>query len=230
MKTPRSSDLAASRDECSVQDGSSVSTAHCKGVCTADDNVCTPATHGDFSSKDTTGPPPSTPVLLVSESDVDGRQVDRWGGKKGSGEVRREAENEACNQHCSGNRFHADWEEEVGGDVGRSEPVSGGIDEMWWEGGMEAGEGSIAENGSRVTFMLAFVVLFAALTGVLMGYDLSIIATVLDAIDTELHLCPPGAFTCFPKQLFVSMIAPGAIVGGLLAGLTADSLGRSSTA
>eukprot|EP00922_Rhytidocystis_sp_ex-Travisia-forbesii_P025979 GHVS01038081.1.p1 GENE.GHVS01038081.1~~GHVS01038081.1.p1 ORF type:complete len:583 (+),score=70.55 GHVS01038081.1:57-1805(+) len=63
------------------------------------------------------------------------------------------------------------------------------------------------------------------ITGLLMGFDLSIVATVLPGIVTYFDLCP-GQFTCFAKQLFVSILAPGAAVGGIIGGVAADACGR----
>lgn len=60
--------------------------------------------------------------------------------------------------------------------------------------------------------LLGFVVLFSALTGFLMGFDLSIVAVVLNPINDEFGLCRAKEFTCLKKEVFVAMIAPGALV------------------
>eukprot|EP00922_Rhytidocystis_sp_ex-Travisia-forbesii_P025961 GHVS01038061.1.p1 GENE.GHVS01038061.1~~GHVS01038061.1.p1 ORF type:complete len:811 (+),score=73.03 GHVS01038061.1:148-2433(+) len=88
--------------------------------------------------------------------------------------------------------------------------------------------GAPAEVVSECSIVLAFVVAFSALTGLLMGFDLSIVATVLPVIVRDFNLCS-GQFTCFAKQLFVSILAPGAAVGGLIGGLAADVCGRRFT-
>lgn len=71
-------------------------------------------------------------------------------------------------------------------------------------------------NGSSKGIpLLWIVVMFSAMTGFLMGFDLSIIAVVLIPIETEFKLCPGDAFTCFPRKLFVSIIGLGALVSVL---------------
>eukprot|EP00922_Rhytidocystis_sp_ex-Travisia-forbesii_P027330 GHVS01040057.1.p1 GENE.GHVS01040057.1~~GHVS01040057.1.p1 ORF type:complete len:886 (+),score=111.96 GHVS01040057.1:288-2660(+) len=66
------------------------------------------------------------------------------------------------------------------------------------------------------------------MTGLLMGYDLCVVAVVLDPIKHEFQLCGTR-FTCLSKQLFVSMVAPGAAVGSLTGGVMSDIFGRRLT-
>ena len=61
------------------------------------------------------------------------------------------------------------------------------------------------------SFALAYVAAFAALTGLLMGYDMCIVAVVLDPVDRHFNLCG-DKLSCGAKTLFVSILAPGAVV------------------
>lgn len=61
------------------------------------------------------------------------------------------------------------------------------------------------------TGMLVSVSIFAALTGLLMGYDMCIVAVVLDPVDRDFKLCGEN-LACGSKTLFVSILAPGAVV------------------
>lgn len=63
----------------------------------------------------------------------------------------------------------------------------------------------------RWSFMLMSVSAFAALTGLLMGYDMCVVAVVLDPVDQDFELCGPR-LSCPSKTLFVSILAPGAVV------------------
>lgn len=73
--------------------------------------------------------------------------------------------------------------------------------------------------------MLVSVSIFAALTGFLMGYDMCIVAVVLDPVDKDFHLCGSN-LSCSAKTLFVSILAPGAVIGSIMGGFIADKLGR----
>ncbi|CEM35291.1 unnamed protein product [Vitrella brassicaformis CCMP3155] len=73
--------------------------------------------------------------------------------------------------------------------------------------------------------LLYFVVGFTALTGLLLGYDLSVVAIILEPVRLEFNLCG-GAFSCFEKQLMVALPAPGAVVGALFAGSLAKDMSR----
>lgn len=73
-------------------------------------------------------------------------------------------------------------------------------------------QNTLSRSPASVSSLLGFVVLFSAITGFMMGFDLSIIAIVLAPINDEFVLCSPKEFTCFRKDLFVAMIAPGALV------------------
>lgn len=78
---------------------------------------------------------------------------------------------------------------------------------------------------SKITPWLIFVVIFASMTGLLMGYDLAVIAVVLKPVTEYFNICD-GADMCRLKELFVAMIAPGALVGSALGGFLADTFGR----
>ncbi|EPR64465.1 sugar transporter ST2 [Toxoplasma gondii RUB] len=86
-------------------------------------------------------------------------------------------------------------------------------------------------NGEDVTTKTAFtpmiylVVSFTSLTGLLMGYDLCVVAVVLSEIQRHFNLCG-GAFSCMAKSMFVSVLAPGAAVGSVLGGWMSDRVGR----
>ncbi|XP_026192317.1 inositol transporter 4 [Cyclospora cayetanensis] len=75
------------------------------------------------------------------------------------------------------------------------------------------------------SFILLSVSGFAALTGLLMGYDMCIVAVVLDPVSQDFNLCG-SADTCNAKTLFVSVLAPGAMLGSVLGGIVADRYGR----
>uniref|UniRef100_A0A0G4FFP0 Major facilitator superfamily (MFS) profile domain-containing protein n=1 Tax=Chromera velia CCMP2878 TaxID=1169474 RepID=A0A0G4FFP0_9ALVE len=85
-------------------------------------------------------------------------------------------------------------------------------------GGEEGGK-------SKLTSTLLMVVVFATLTGLLMGYDLCVIAVILEPVKKDFRLCGT-AFTCFDKEMVVSLIAPGAVVGSFAGGCMTDKLGR----
>ena len=82
-------------------------------------------------------------------------------------------------------------------------------------------------------------VVIISLSGLLTGYDLCVISSVLTPVQRELQLCPECAgdwsdaalarCTCAAKQLAVSSCHVGAMVGSLAGGLLADRLGRRVT-
>ncbi|CEM21943.1 unnamed protein product [Vitrella brassicaformis CCMP3155] len=85
-----------------------------------------------------------------------------------------------------------------------------------------------AVRAGRMTPMTILAVAFTTLTGLLMGYDLCVVAVVLQPIQVDFKLCG-DAFTCTRKELFVSMVAPGAMVGSLVGGVLSDRWGRRTT-
>lgn len=89
-----------------------------------------------------------------------------------------------------------------------------------------AQDGSGEAAAEAVPLLLWVVVAFAAITGLLMGFDLSIVAVILNSLDAEFNLCPDNALDCWPRKLFVSIIAPGALLGSLGGGWIADAWGR----
>eukprot|EP00921_Rhytidocystis_pertsovi_P008646 GHVQ01014105.1.p1 GENE.GHVQ01014105.1~~GHVQ01014105.1.p1 ORF type:complete len:518 (+),score=42.93 GHVQ01014105.1:745-2298(+) len=58
-----------------------------------------------------------------------------------------------------------------------------------------------------------------------MGYDLAVVSVVLKPVTEHFNVCD-GASMCHKKELFVAMIAPGALVGSIVGGALADSFGR----
>eukprot|EP00918_Siedleckia_nematoides_P054729 GHVU01119583.1.p1 GENE.GHVU01119583.1~~GHVU01119583.1.p1 ORF type:complete len:220 (+),score=26.00 GHVU01119583.1:549-1208(+) len=82
--------------------------------------------------------------------------------------------------------------------------------------------------GNRLTPPLMLVVVFGAITGLLMGYDLCVVAVVLTPVEEDFQICG-GRFTCAKKQLFVALVAPGAAMGSLVAGVLSDRFGRRLT-
>lgn len=83
--------------------------------------------------------------------------------------------------------------------------------------------------------LLAYV-LFASVSGFLLGYDLCFMSSVLVAVQRAFHLCYPcpegtsdaalADCECPAKQFAVSSVAIGAIVGGVTFGWISDALGR----
>ena len=77
------------------------------------------------------------------------------------------------------------------------------------------------------------------MSGLLLGYDLCLIASVLTPVQRDLVLCPRCAAdgsdeslarcSCFAKQLAVSACHIGAMLGALGGGALADALGRRAT-
>eukprot|EP00920_Eleutheroschizon_duboscqi_P038054 GHVT01091032.1.p1 GENE.GHVT01091032.1~~GHVT01091032.1.p1 ORF type:complete len:684 (+),score=85.72 GHVT01091032.1:606-2657(+) len=80
-------------------------------------------------------------------------------------------------------------------------------------------------GSGRMTIWLWYVVLFGAMTGFLMGYDLSVVAVTLNEIVDEFDVCGSHAY-CRAKEVYVAIIAVGACVGSLSGGFLADILGR----
>eukprot|EP00316_Scyphosphaera_apsteinii_P004474 CAMPEP_0119308094 /NCGR_PEP_ID=MMETSP1333-20130426/8402_1 /TAXON_ID=418940 /ORGANISM="Scyphosphaera apsteinii, Strain RCC1455" /LENGTH=482 /DNA_ID=CAMNT_0007311789 /DNA_START=135 /DNA_END=1583 /DNA_ORIENTATION=+ len=90
----------------------------------------------------------------------------------------------------------------------------------------------------RPTFTFWMHVLCASLSGLLLGYDLCIISSILSPVQRSLELCVhdpcfDGAdstslakCSCPEKQFAVSAVAIGAIIGGLAGGLLTDACGR----
>eukprot|EP01054_Gregarina_sp_Poly1_P001886 Gregarina_sp_Poly_1__1885@NODE_1490_length_4009_cov_50_583968_g986_i0_p4_GENE_NODE_1490_length_4009_cov_50_583968_g986_i0NODE_1490_length_4009_cov_50_583968_g986_i0_p4_ORF_typecomplete_len105_score5_13Sugar_tr/PF00083_24/1_4e11MFS_1/PF07690_16/1_7e08MFS_3/PF05977_13/9_9e06MFS_4/PF06779_14/0_0027MFS_5/PF05631_14/5_5e02MFS_5/PF05631_14/0_0034MFS_2/PF13347_6/0_0075TRI12/PF06609_13/0_0082_NODE_1490_length_4009_cov_50_583968_g986_i0415729 len=77
------------------------------------------------------------------------------------------------------------------------------------------------------------MVAVTAVTGFLMGYDLCIVAVVLGPIRDHFGVCASGvgeglseATPCVMNELFVAILAPGAMVSSLFGGWAADRFGR----
>jgi len=92
------------------------------------------------------------------------------------------------------------------------------------EGRGRAG-GSSSQGPQRSRALLFLVVSFAAMTGLLLGYDLTVVSVVLEPVRNEFNVCGQQ-FSCLLKELFVAMPAPGAVVGSLYGGVVARRLGR----
>ena len=75
------------------------------------------------------------------------------------------------------------------------------------------------------SYVLLLHVFVASVSGLLSGYNLCSISSVLSPVESSLQLCGAKT-TCVAKQLAVSACPIGAMVGGLLGGITADRFGR----
>lgn len=88
-------------------------------------------------------------------------------------------------------------------------------------------------SGSFSAFLI-LIVCVTALTGFLMGYDLCIVAVVLSPVRDHFGVCPVAdadsalgdAPPCIMNELFVAILAPGAMVSSLVGGWAADRFGR----
>eukprot|EP00922_Rhytidocystis_sp_ex-Travisia-forbesii_P047357 GHVS01070523.1.p1 GENE.GHVS01070523.1~~GHVS01070523.1.p1 ORF type:complete len:292 (-),score=46.99 GHVS01070523.1:337-1212(-) len=78
---------------------------------------------------------------------------------------------------------------------------------------------------SRITPWLMFVIVFASMTGLLMGYDLAVVSVVLTPVVKHFKICGDASM-CPQKEVFVAMIAPGALLGSIAGGMIADMYGR----
>lgn len=93
-----------------------------------------------------------------------------------------------------------------------------------------------APSRPKISRLLRHHVLTACLTGLIQGYDLCVIASILMPVQRELQLCPHCAAdnsdaalahcSCPIKQLAVSACHIGAMVGALFGGLLSDAIGR----
>ena len=86
----------------------------------------------------------------------------------------------------------------------------------------------LVDDGSNdaVSCMLLLHVFVAAVSGLVSGYNLCAISSILAPVEHSLQLCGPGSTACPAKQLAVSATPIGAIVGGLLGGSMSDRYGR----
>lgn len=125
-------------------------------------------------------------------------------------------------------------------------PVAGhGADHGPTDGGGGAGGGDGRNNnlhatGSRGSWWLWVQAILISLSGLLLGYDLCVIASVLPPVQRDLQLCPAcagpdasdaalAACSCAAKQLAVSACHLGAMVGAACGGLLGDAIGRKPT-
>lgn len=86
---------------------------------------------------------------------------------------------------------------------------------------------------AEYSFFLTVMVCVTAVTGFLMGYDLCIVAVVLGPIREYFGVCGSnyvdsavGSDPCIMNELFVAILAPGAMVSSLIGGWAADKFGR----
>eukprot|EP00922_Rhytidocystis_sp_ex-Travisia-forbesii_P047353 GHVS01070519.1.p1 GENE.GHVS01070519.1~~GHVS01070519.1.p1 ORF type:complete len:170 (-),score=27.39 GHVS01070519.1:204-713(-) len=79
---------------------------------------------------------------------------------------------------------------------------------------------------SKMTPWLLFVIIFASMTGLLMGYDLAVVSVVLKPVTEYYGVCGPNSM-CPHKEVFVAMIAPGALLGSIVGGTMADMYGQN---
>ena len=92
-----------------------------------------------------------------------------------------------------------------------------------------------ARVATRLPFRVWLHVYGASLSGILLGYDLCFIASILLPVQRDLQLCPTcnqasdkslAHCACALKQFAVSACHVGAIIGGLFGGSFADAFGR----
>lgn len=79
------------------------------------------------------------------------------------------------------------------------------------------------ESSQKMNSIVVFASIIAALAGLLAGYDTGIISGALEFIAKEFKLITIG------KETVVSMVLVGGVIGALLNGVLADSLGRKRT-
>lgn len=75
-------------------------------------------------------------------------------------------------------------------------------------------------NHKKINTIVIFAPSIAALAGLLAGFDTGIISGALEFIANTFHLTTVG------KETVVSIVLVGGVMGALLNGLLADSLGR----
>lgn len=76
------------------------------------------------------------------------------------------------------------------------------------------------KSGQKVNTIVIFASIIAALAGLLAGFDTGIISGALEFIAKAFHLTTIG------KEAIVSMVLVGGVIGALLNGIFADTLGR----
>ena len=94
-----------------------------------------------------------------------------------------------------------------------------------------------AAAGSRISPRLWLHVVVICVSGLVLGYDLCVIASILTPVQRDLELCDCrgdgsdaalARCTCAAKQLTVSACHIGAMIGGSCGGLLSDAIGRRS--
>lgn len=93
------------------------------------------------------------------------------------------------------------------------EAGTGGKKMQWWSPSwcLPRADKTRDTEKSQLTPMMILVVVFTSLTGLLMGYDLCVVAVVLSEIQKQFQLCGVS-FSCASKSMVVAILAPGAAV------------------
>lgn len=87
--------------------------------------------------------------------------------------------------------------------------------------------GATSTRSRRASCALILHVVVASVSGLLSGYNLCAISSILAPVEHSLQLCGTSSNgSCAAKQLAVSACAIGAMLGGVLGGVVADIFGR----
>lgn len=76
------------------------------------------------------------------------------------------------------------------------------------------------KNGAKKNYLIYFISIFAAMTGLLFGYDTGVISGAILFIRHDFHL------TSFETEITVSAVLLGALIGSAFSGRMMDILGR----
>ncbi|KZT00707.1 general substrate transporter [Laetiporus sulphureus 93-53] len=98
-------------------------------------------------------------------------------------------------------------------DVSQTVRVAGQISEL----------AVVAEDEERTTWFVWLLVCCSSISGLLFGYDTGVISGALVTIGSDLG---PAELSSFQKELITSATTLGALIGGLIAGMLSDFLGR----
>lgn len=81
----------------------------------------------------------------------------------------------------------------------------------------------VAEGEERTTWFVWMLVLCSSISGLLFGYDTGVISGALVSIGSDLG---PAELSSVQKELITSSTTLGALLGGLVAGMLSDVIGR----
>ncbi|KZO90017.1 MFS general substrate transporter, partial [Calocera viscosa TUFC12733] len=81
----------------------------------------------------------------------------------------------------------------------------------------------VPEGEDRITWFIWVLVFAAAIGGLMFGYDTGVISGALVSIGSDLG---PEELSAFEKELIRSSTTLGALIGGLVAGVISDYIGR----